>query len=104
MERGFWGVTGGKDKTGKEKKQTRELLCCPVPHGLGLGLGTTPSSLQAGDCLEDRSNCSDTFPVSANTPGTHATRQEGDAAQLAEWGHCALKRTARCCLSALCWR
>lgn len=35
------------------------------------------------------SNCSDTFPVSAGTPGTHATHQEGDAAQLAERGHCA---------------
>lgn len=41
-----------REKT-KQAKLTRgpagikqELLCCPVPHGLGLG--TMPSSLQAG--------------------------------------------------------
>lgn len=55
-----------------------------------MGWAPCPAPCKLEDrSLEDRSNCSDTFPVSANTPGTHATHQEGDAAQLAERGRCA---------------
>lgn len=59
--------------------------------------------LQAGDCLEDRSNWLCHLPHPARTPGTRATPWEGQAAWPSR-DPVHGKGTAWFCPSALCWR
>lgn len=79
--------------------------CSAVVSHMGWGWALCPAPCKLEDrSLEDRSNCSDTslcLPThQAHMPPVRKGMQpgwlRGDTVHL--------KRTARCCLSALCWR